>query len=273
MYMTWCDVHKCCCKFNFCLFQRQPENNIHAKQGSANGFCEGNCCICICWWELKKKKKTNNNLLCLTDMSNIDLCNQLWSSIWLSGHRWSVHLSCLPLGKASDSGHCRQTDFSLSQIFSHLQCILAQLSNSNLYHGGDLDFSWGSQGQQKAKLVGFFLIHKSILWIYVMSHVRLSVWPARSLCMAKTLMFDITSKLFKQIFRTCLFIGMTDFYQFIPLALTLTMAGGHKVTVQQYLVVSFSHTLCNWSGWNLMWFWCNSSWTPWYYYWVRFSAT
>ena len=38
-------------------------------------------------------------------------------------------------------------------------------------------------------------------------------------------------------------LGTIDFYHFIPVLLTVTMAVGHKVSTQQNLLASFSHTL------------------------------
>ena len=34
---------------------------------------------------------------------------------------------------------------------------------------------------------------------------------------------------------------------------------------QRKLLASFSPTLFNWSGWNLVWWWNSSSWAPWFY--------
>ena len=38
-------------------------------------------------------------------------------------------------------------------------------------------------------------------------------------------------------------MGTIDFYHFIPLSLTLSVPGGHKVNAKQNLLVSFSTTL------------------------------
>ena len=54
-----------------------------------------------------------------------------------------------------------------------------------------------------------------------------------------------------------------NFYHFIPLSLTLTLPGGHKVSTKQNLLASFSRTLFVWSELKLMWWWSNSSWTSW----------
>ena len=64
------------------------------------------------------------------------------------------------------------------------------------------------------------------------------VW-VRPSCVANSFTLGITGKLFNCFFHPALFIGTVDFYQFIPLSLTLTMSGGHKVflTYLIYLVV------------------------------------
>ena len=45
------------------------------------------------------------------------------------------------------------------------------------------------------------------------------------------------------VFIPAMLIDTIDFCHPIPLSLTLTMAGGHKVIAKQSLLVSFSHTL------------------------------
>ena len=40
-------------------------------------------------------------------------------------------------------------------------------------------------------------------------------------------------------------IGNIDFYHFIPLSLTLTLLGGHKVSAKQNLLAAFSGCLFN----------------------------
>ena len=63
-------------------------------------------------------------------------------------------------------------------------------------------------------------------------------------------------------------IGTSNFYHFIPLSLTLTLSGCHKVCTKLSLFASFSPTLFSWSGWNLMRWWRNSGLTSWHYFWV-----
>ena len=64
-----------------------------------------------------------------------------------------------------------------------------------------------------------------------------------------------------------------DLYHFLPLVMTLTWPGGHKVSAKQNLLASFSPALSIWSGWNVMWRWRNSGWTSWDCLWVRFIET
>ena len=68
-------------------------------------------------------------------------------------------------------------------------------------------------------------------------------------------------------------IGTTDFYHCIPLSLTLILPGGHKVSAKQNLLASFSPTFFSLSGWNVLWWWSNSSRTAWENFWVGFVET
>ena len=108
-----------------------------------------------------------------------------------------------------------------------------------------------------------FLIHVSIIWIYVMSLVHLSDQMARWLTWhGKNFNVGHYTQTFQPNFFTpAIHIGNIDFYHFIPLSLTLTLCGGHKVNTVQNLLASFSHTLFSWSWWNFMWHWSSSSWT------------
>ena len=47
------------------------------------------------------------------------------------------------------------------------------------------------------------------------------------------------------LFIPAMIIGAIDVYCSIPLSVTLTLAGGHKVSAKQILLASFSHTLFN----------------------------
>ena len=75
------------------------------------------------------------------------------------------------------------------------------------------------------------------------------------------------------LFIVSMLIGTIDFCHLIPLLLTWTLPGGHKISTKQNLLASFSHTLFIWWGWNWMWWWSNSGWTSWDYFWVRFCRT
>ena len=81
------------------------------------------------------------------------------------------------------------------------------------------------------RLFGFTSFCSSI---WVMS------WPS---CVAKALTLDITYKLFNQfLFIPAMLIDTIDFYHFILLPLTLTLAGGHKISAKQNLWAWFSCT-------------------------------
>ena len=89
-------------------------------------------------------------------------------------------------------------------------------------------------------------IHRSNIWIGVMSRVRqvsrLSVRP--SILRDKNLNAGYYKQTFQPPFFTpVMFIGTIDFHHFIPLSLTSTLTGGHKVSAIQTLLASFSPTL------------------------------
>ena len=63
-------------------------------------------------------------------------------------------------------------------------------------------------------------------------------------------------------------IDTIDFHHFIPLLLTLTLSGGHKVSAKaKPLGFIFSHTF------QQMWCWSVSGSASWYCFWVRFNET
>ena len=64
--------------------------------------------------------------------------------------------------------------------------------------------------------------------------------------MVKMLALDIAHKLLDQSlsYLPC-FVGIIDFYHFIPLAGADTVAGGVKVSEKQSVLASFSHALYN----------------------------
>ena len=127
------------------------------------------------------------------------------------------------------------------------------------------------------------------IWMYVMSCVRLSARPTgRPPCVKKqkqkqkpTEQPDFHVGLF-ELSRWTLHANFS-FFSYLPCFkhhwllsfyttfTDLTLAGGHKVSAKPYLLASFSRTIFNWSGWNLIWCWSNSSWTAWCYFWMRFS--
>ena len=126
-----------------------------------------------------------------------------------------------------------------------------------------------------------------------MSHVRLLDWPA--ILRSKNFNVGHYTQTFQPVFFIpamlkgsidfyhfmqfhwpwpCLGVTRTriDFYHFI-LSLTLTLLGDHKDSTKWKLLASFSCTLFNLSGWNVIWCWSNSNWTSSYYFWARFSET
>ena len=66
-------------------------------------------------------------------------------------------------------------------------------------------------------------------------------------------------------FIAAMLIGTLDIYYFTSLSLTLTLTGGHNVSSEQNLLVSFSRTLFNWSGRSMIWCWSNWSLLSWHH--------
>ena len=98
-----------------------------------------------------------------------------------------------------------------------------------------------------------FLIHISIMWISVMSHFLLAGWSSIHTEWQKLHHWTLC----RNIFIPAKLRGTIGFYHIRPLSLTLTLAGGHKVSTKQNLLALFSHALFNWFGWNLIWCWSN----------------
>ena len=100
----------------------------------------------------------------------------------------------------------------------------------------------------------------------------LAGWPI-ILCDRNFIVGHYSQTFQPNLFILCVLLGSIDFYHFIPHSLTLTMAWSHKVSAKQNLLASFPPTLFNWWGWNMTCWWSNSSWTSWYYFWIRFIET
>ena len=92
-----------------------------------------------------------------------------------------------------------------------------------------------------------FSIHWSNIMLCVMSCVCLAGWLAGQLSVWQNFNIGHYVKAFQPVFFfICdIRIGTVDFHGLKPLSLTLTLAGGHKVSTEQYLLGSFSRTLFN----------------------------
>ena len=110
------------------------------------------------------------------------------------------------------------------------------------------------------------------IWIDVVSCVAgQASWPTDRLgCQKAGTRVKISTENFHSCHALSYTVGAIDFYQFIPLSLTLTLPGGHKVNATQNLLTPFSHMLFPAEMW---YFWSSSSWTSWYYFWVRSNKT
>ena len=93
------------------------------------------------------------------------------------------------------------------------------------------------------------ILFMSNIWVYVISHVRLAGQPS---CVAKTLILDNTCRLLPNSFVPAMLIGTIDFCHFIPLSVTVTLAGGHMVSTELNLLTSFSHAFFHFIKINLI---------------------
>ena len=75
----------------------------------------------------------------------------------------------------------------------------------------------------------FLLISMGNMNLYNQS-VHLACWPV---CIAKTLKLDTTFKNVKLFVFHGMLIGIIDFYCFMPVSMTLTLAEVHKVSAKQ----------------------------------------
>ena len=86
-------------------------------------------------------------------------------------------------------------------------------------------------------------------WICVISWVQLAGQP--SIMPGTNFSIGLFTQTFWPIFFTpATLIGIADFYHFTPLSVTLTLTWGHKVSVKQNLLASFSCIHFDWSGWT-----------------------
>ena len=95
-----------------------------------------------------------------------------------------------------------------------------------------------------------FLIHMSIIWIYVMSCVHPSSWPA--VLQSKKFHIGYYMQIVQPNFHTCHAYRHHWLLPFYTVFTDLDFTRGHK--------------LSTWSGWNLMWWWSTSIWTSWEYF-------
>ena len=83
-------------------------------------------------------------------------------------------------------------------------------------------------------------IHMSIMWICVMTRVRLAGQLGKNLSIGHCLQTEQPN-----FFIPAVLIDTINLYDFIPLSLTLTLPGDHKVRTKQNLLTSFSPILFN----------------------------
>ena len=91
-----------------------------------------------------------------------------------------------------------------------------------------------------------------------MSRLRRAGWPS---CVAKGLTLDITRKLFNQFVHTCHTYGL--YWPFYTSFTDLNPAWESQNQRTHFIR----------SGYNLMWWWSNSSWASWDCFWVRVNET
>ena len=85
-------------------------------------------------------------------------------------------------------------------------------------------------------------VSASSIWIYVLSRVRQAGRPP--VLRGKTFNIGHYTQTFQlKFFIPAMLIDSIDFYNLIPLSMTLTVPGGHKVSAKQDLFASFSPTI------------------------------
>ena len=104
------------------------------------------------------------------------------------------------------------------------------------------------------------LIHISNIRICVISHGQpagccLSICPP-VLC-GKNFTLHLPCKLLSQTFMPTMLVGTIDFYHFIPLSITLTLTGGHRLAQSKIFWLHFL-MLFNWMLWSFEWWWSNN---------------
>ena len=108
-----------------------------------------------------------------------------------------------------------------------------------------------------------FFINISIIWIYVMSCVRLAGWLAIQVsCISKLLSWTLQVNCSTKFFHTCHAYRHHLLLPFYSSSLTFTLPGSLKVSSKQNLMASFSHIHFNSSGWNTILYQFHWPW-PW----------
>ena len=80
------------------------------------------------------------------------------------------------------------------------------------------------------------------IWNFVMCCVCPAGWPAGHpsiVCCKNFYVGHCTQTFQPNCFISAMLLGIVHFYHFLPLSLTLTLPGGHKVSTKQNLLASF----------------------------------
>ena len=142
-------------------------------------------------------------------------------------------------------------------------CPSYMAKNFNIWHF--LDFGWGSQGQQKAK----------ISWLHFLAHFSThqdEIW------------FGFEAILLLLLCSQAISLGWPFWVRFLLMwrfrnpaneVVTFCLRGFEAIQADTIFwsqgqskanSALFSHISFNWSGWKLIWCWSNSSWISWFYF-------
>ena len=183
--------------------------------------------------------------------------------IWLCWNQTPFWANQLKVLDAFSVNIFQVSQFHSSKAIGSQQCgntvILALFWSGGTNHIGQV---WSDKSYWSIQVS-----YGSKLW-FVFAHQAGHLSVCRVLCCKDFNIGHYTQTVQQIFFTPAMLIGTMDFCHFIPLSLTLTLPGGHKVSTKQNLLASFSWPLFIWSGWR---WWSHWSWTS--CFWVRFFET
>ena len=175
----------------------------------------------------------------------------LWNESCLASWRSGWQASCLVWQK-------------LQRWILHINCTIKSCHTCLAYRlhwllplSTDLDLAWGSQGQCKAKPIGFIFSHtfqlikmkfdvvmkqfKQTSWDYILvSFIEIREITAVLLTVSKSFNTGMQSDVYESIsFKLCMMIDTIILYILFSVSMTLTFIQGHSCIRNQYFGVHF----------------------------------